>query len=176
MRSLRPWKCILLLSLLCVACTERPDASQGAGPVAAREETDVPAILFLCPHNASKSVMAAAHFQRLADELDLGVKALSAGTHPGEKIDPRVIELLREQGIPYEEHAPRAVTEEQMSEAFKVVSLGCEPADLPPSPAPLIRWDDIPPPSQDLGRAHDEIVLRVEALVRELSAKTGPDR
>lgn len=137
-------------------------------PGCARDEPEEPSVLFLCPHNASKSVMAAAHFQRIADERGLEVNAISAGTHPGERIDPRVIDLLRENGVVVEEQAPRRVAPEQMNGAYRVVSLGCDPADLPPTETPVVHWDDVPPPSQDLEAAHDDIVRRVEALVAEL--------
>lgn len=141
----------------------------GSFPGCSRDEPEAPVVLFLCPHNASKSIMAAAQFQRLAAEQGLEVDATSAGTHPGEAVDPRVIELLGENGITVEEHTPIRVTVEQMKSAYLVISLGCDPTDLPSSETPIIRWDDVPPPSLDLRAAHDDIVARVEALVAELS-------
>lgn len=157
LRYIFPALMIALLSALFPACSQ--------------DDPDLPAVLFLCPHNASKSVMAAAHFQRLADERGLEMNAVTAGTHPGERIDPRVINLLRENGVLVEDQVPRSVTPDQMNGAYRVISLGCDPADLPPSETPIVHWDDVPPPSQDLQAAHDDIVRRVEALVGELDQR-----
>lgn len=177
--NLRIGPCILF-SLFLAACTGSQSsptgarvalnaastAEEGAG---ALPDGGTPVVLFLCPHNASKSVMAAAHFERLARARGLEMRALSAGTHPGAGIDPRVMGLLRTNGIYLEERAPRRVTAKEMETAHRVVSLGCEPAELPSSQTPVIRWDDVPPPSHDLEQSHDNIVSRVEALVAELA-------
>lgn len=141
----------------------------GSFPGCSRDKPEAPVVLFLCPHNASKSIMAAAHFERLSAERGLAVDATSAGTHPGEAVDPRVIELLGENGVVVEDHTPVRVTVDQMKSAFRVISLGCDPNDLPSSGTPIVRWDEVPLPSLDLRAAHDDIVARVEALVAELS-------
>jgi protein-tyrosine-phosphatase len=56
-------------------------------------------ILYLCPHNAAKSVLAAADFDRLARERDLPYRAASAGTDPDAAPSPAVVALLQEEGI-----------------------------------------------------------------------------
>ncbi len=52
-------------------------------------------VLFLCPHNAAKSVMAAAYFRRLAERRRLDVRADSAGTEPSPETSPAVVAALR---------------------------------------------------------------------------------
>ncbi|MBD2465875.1 hypothetical protein H6G89_33340 [Oscillatoria sp. FACHB-1407] len=59
------------------------------------------------------------------------------------------------------------MTREEIVEAFRVVSLGCDVSDLAPQVA-IARWDDIPPPSQNLPAAHDAILKHVEKLISEL--------
>lgn len=179
-RDHRPYWCALVL-LACFStagCASPPDqqvvasradgggSSPGAGDQA---HSDVPAVLFLCPHNASKSVMAAAHFQRLADKRGLRVHAASAGTDPSAEVDPRVIELLHAYGIDVEHYKPRRVTQEEMEAAHLVVSLGCDLSESDSPRVPMLRWDDIPPPSKDLQAAHDAIRTRVERLLKRLS-------
>ena len=57
-------------------------------------------VLFVCVHNAGRSQMAEAFFNALAAERDLAVRAASAGTAPGERINPTAVEVMGEIGIP----------------------------------------------------------------------------
>jgi protein-tyrosine-phosphatase len=128
-----------------------------------------PTILFLCPHSAAKSVLAAAYCRQLLWQqgLDWGVEF--AGTEPDEVISSAVANLLAAEGFDLAGYRPRLVTFEQLNNAFYVVSLGCNPADLRPRNA-IEQWDDIPPTSQDLTAARNLIYGRVEQLVHHLAA------
>lgn len=125
-------------------------------------------ILFLCPHSAAKSVLAAAYFQRLADQRQLGACATFAGTEPDAVISPAVADLLRSEGIDVTNFTPRYVTPADLAQAKRVISLGCEVSHLAPPKLKLEHWDDVPPPSQDLVAASAIILARVEQLVAEL--------
>jgi protein-tyrosine-phosphatase len=125
-------------------------------------------VLFLCPHNAAKSVIAVAYFRRLAAEAGLDVVADSAGTEPDEAVWPSVVELLRGDGLDADDRRPRRVTPEDLARARLVVNMGCElPADAP-LPHEVVRWDDLPLASKDLRGSRDAIRKRVEDLVAEL--------
>lgn len=124
-------------------------------------------VLFLCPHGAAKSVLAAAHFQKLADERALPLRAVAAGTDPDPAIAPAAMELLRAEGLPLPDHAPRRVTSEDLQTAVRVISMGCDPAELPATPTALERWDDVPPVSVSPTAARDAIRRRVEKLLDE---------
>ena len=87
-------------------------------------------ILFLCPHNAAKSVIAAAYFDRLARERGLDYRAASAGTSPDAAPSPAVVAMLRDEGIDVAGYRPRHVTTEDLTSAHRVISLGCDPGDL----------------------------------------------
>ena len=130
-------------------------------------------ILFLCPHGAAKSVMAAAYFQRLADQRQLDVTATFAGTEPDAAVSPAVAELLRAEGIEVTGHIPRHVTAEELVEAWRVISLGCDVTHLAPPGLAVERWDDVPPPSQNLVAARDIILAHVERLVDELKSSVS---
>ncbi len=62
-------------------------------------------VLFACVHNSARSQMAAAFFTELADPAK--ARAISAGTQPGERVDPAVVEVMREVGIDLSAHKPR---------------------------------------------------------------------
>ena len=124
-------------------------------------------ILFLCPHGAAKSVMAAAYFQRLADQRQLDVTATFAGTEPDAAVSPAVVELLRADGLDVTHRIPRRVTREELTTAFRVVSLGCDLDDLLPPGTSVELWDDVPPPSQDLLAARASIWAHVEKFITE---------
>jgi protein-tyrosine-phosphatase len=127
-----------------------------------------PTILFLCPHSAAKSVLAAAYCQQLLRQQGFNWAVEFAGTEPDEAISPAVAALLAEEGFDLDGYRPRLLTYEQLNNAFHVVSLGCDPADLRPRNA-IERWDDIPPTSQDLTAARDLIYGRVARLVQNLT-------
>jgi arsenate reductase len=127
-------------------------------------------ILFLCPHNAAKSVLAAAYFDQLARERGLDYRAASAGTSPDAAPSPAVVAMLRDEGIDVSVHRPRLVTSEDLTNAHRVISLGCDLDDLDGSNAWVDRWDDVPPASQDLSASRAAITRRLNELVNELAA------
>jgi arsenate reductase len=130
-------------------------------------------VLFICPHSAAKSVLASAYFQQMADKRQLPWQAHFAGTDPDAALLPKAVALLRDDGLDVSAWQPRRVTADELQNAWRVVSLGCEPTELPSARADLIRWDDVPPVSQNAPAARDAIRAHVERLVDEL-ARTLP--
>lgn len=131
-------------------------------------------ILFLCPHNAAKSILAAAYFDQLEQECGLDYRAASAGTSPDAVPSPAVVAMLREEGIDVAGYRPRRVTTEDLTSAHRMISLGCDPDDLTGSNARAERWDDVPPPSQDLGASRTAIRRHLYLLVDELATGVRP--
>jgi protein-tyrosine-phosphatase len=129
-------------------------------------------ILFLCPHNAAKSVLAAAYCQHLAAQCGLEVQVTSAGTEPDATASPDVVALLRTEGLDVAHHRPRHVTREELGAAFRVISMGCDVSHLAPPGTLVEHWDDVPSPSQHLAQARDVIYTYVERLVEELKQST----
>ena len=125
-------------------------------------------ILFLCPHNAAKSVLAAAYCQHLSAQYGLEVQVTSAGTEPDAVASPDIVALLYTEGLDVAHHRPRRVTQEELEVASRVISLGCDVSHLAPPGTLVEHWDDIPSPSQHLVRARDVIYAHVERLVEEL--------
>jgi arsenate reductase len=128
-------------------------------------------ILFLCPHNAAKSVLAAAYFDTMAVERGLPFRADSAGTEPDEQPSPAVVAALRADGIDVADHRPRCVTAEDLASAYRVISLGCDVDSLVSSGVRVDRWDDVPPASRDLAASREAIRSNLDALCDQLAAE-----
>jgi arsenate reductase (thioredoxin) len=124
---------------------------------------DVRTILFLCPHNAVKSFIAAAYCERLAAAHGVPLRATSAGTDPG--VSPGVAGALLAEGIDVRARRPRRVTAEDLARASRVVSLGCDLGDLVPPGLVSEQWDDVPSPSADLTGARTVIASHVRRVV-----------
>jgi arsenate reductase (thioredoxin) len=128
-------------------------------------------ILFLCPHNAAKSVIAAAYFNRLAGQEGLPFTADSAGTEPATVVSAAVAALLQREGMDVSQHQPRPVTPNELAAAYRVISMGCTPEALGLPPDYIDQWLDIPLVSENLSGAREAIQRHVAALVIELSRR-----
>lgn len=80
-------------------------------------------VLFACIHNAGRSQMAAAWFNALVDRSK--ASAVSAGTEPGTRVHPEVVQAMREVGIELEGSQPRKLTDELASGAEILITMGC---------------------------------------------------
>lgn len=120
-------------------------------------------VLFVCNHNAGRSRMAQAFFERHAPE---DVRAESAGTAPARAIWPEVVAVMREVGIDLAGRRPRRLTLEMQLHADWAVTMGCGDA-CPYVPTMVEAWD-VPDPA---GRPIEDVrAIRdgIEAHVREL--------
>jgi arsenate reductase len=124
--------------------------------------------LFVCLHNAGRSQMSQALFERAAEGRHA---ALSAGTTPGERVHPEVVEVMRELGIDLADRVPQALTTELAQQADVVVTMGCGDA-CPYIPGKrYIDWNLLDPkgrPTEEVRAIRDEIQRRVSALAAEL--------
>jgi arsenate reductase (thioredoxin) len=125
-------------------------------------------IVFACVHNAGRSQMAAAFFNALVDPAK--ARALSAGTAPGERVHPEVVEVMREAGIDLASATPQRLTPELAAGAQMLVTMGC--GDECPHIPGVIR-DDWPladpkgKPLPEVRAIRDDIRRRVAMLVEE---------
>ena len=124
--------------------------------------------LFVCLHNAGRSQMSQALFERAAEGRHT---AASAGTQPGERVHPQVVQAMRELGIDLSDRKPRGLDRELAEQADVVVTMGCGD-ECPYIPGKrYIDWELKDPAGQPLEAVRsirDEIATRVEQLVREL--------
>ena len=132
------------------------------------EET--PGVLFVCVHNAGRSQMAAALVKLRSDGR---IHVRSAGSDPGEEINPAVVEAMEEVGVDVSEEFPKPLTDEVVRAADVVITMGCRDA-CPVYPGKKYEdWTLDDPAGQDLEtvrRIRDEIDARVETLISELLA------
>jgi arsenate reductase len=123
-------------------------------------------VIFACIHNAGRSQMAAALFNRHADASK--ARAISAGTAPGERVHPEVVEVMRDKGIELEGVKPQKLTVELASQAQWLVTMGC--GDECPV-VPGAKRDDWPledpkgKPRERVREIRDDIEARVRKLI-----------
>jgi len=130
-------------------------------------------IIFACVHNAGRSQMAAAFFNQLADPQK--GRALSAGTDPGVRVHPEVLEVMQEVGIDLSKARPQKLTKDLARDAQLLITMGC--GDKCPY-VPGLRRDDWPLPDPK-GRPVDEVrAVRddIQARVARLLKNEGLDR
>src|SRR5260370_12229553 len=133
-----------------------------------------PQVLFVCEHGAAKSVIAAAYFNKMAEERGLSQRAVSRGTKPDSTYSPAVIKGLQQDGVAVEKGKPVLVTDADVAKAARVVTLGCE---LPPTARATKKaedWNDIPSVIDNYRAAQRAIANRVEQLINELAAEKAP--
>ena len=125
-------------------------------------------VVFACVHNAGRSQMAAAWFNRLADPAK--ASAVSAGTEPAEHVHPVVVEAMKERGLDLSNAEPRKLTTELAQGAAFLVTMGCgESCPYVPG-VPVLDWPLPDPKGQSLETVRvtrDEVESRVRAFVAE---------
>ena len=128
----------------------------------------MPEVLFVCVHNAGRSQMAAG-LVRLRSGGRVGVR--SAGSDPGEVINPAVVEAMAEVGVDLSDAFPKALTEDAVRAADAVITMGCGDA-CPIYPGKRYEdWTLDDPAGQEIEtvrRIRDEIDARVQRLVADL--------
>ena len=123
-------------------------------------------VVFACVHNAGRSQMAAAFFNALADPAK--AHGESAGTKPGDRVHPEVLDAMREIGIDLSSARPQLLTTELASRARHLITMGC--GDECPY-VPGVTRDDWPlddpkgQPPDRVRQIRDEIRGRVAALI-----------
>jgi L-amino acid N-acyltransferase YncA len=126
-------------------------------------------VLFVCLHNAGRSQMSAALFERAAGGRH---KALSAGTTPADRVHPEVVEVMAELDVDLSGRRPQKLTRELAEQADVVVTMGCGD-ECPYIPGKrYVDWELEDPkgrPLEEVRAARDEITRRVTELVAELA-------
>jgi arsenate reductase len=124
-------------------------------------------VLFVCTHNAGRSQIAQAFFERYAPD---DFRAESAGEEPAEAIWPNVVEAMREVGIEVSDRRPKRLDKEMQLHADWAITLHCKAA-CPYVAAAVEDWDVADPagqPLEEVRRIRDELDERVRELVGRL--------
>ena len=133
-------------------------------------------VLFVCLHNAGRSQMSEALFGRVAGDRH---QARSAGTTPGERVHPQVVEVMRELDVELSDRRPQRLTRELAEWADVVVTMGCGD-ECPFIPGRrYIEWDLPVPkgrPVEAVRPLREDIELRVRELARVLDGTPLAER
>ena len=138
-------------------------------------ETDPrPMVLFVCVHNAGRSRMAEAYFNRHAADRYVG---RSAGTVPAERPHPEVVAAMTEDGITLEDRPGTMLTQEMTDEAVRVIGMGCAVEEACPAlRVPLEDWELDDPKGkspEEVAAIRDKIEIKVRNLIAELDREFG---
>jgi arsenate reductase (thioredoxin) len=132
-----------------------------------------PEVLFVCVQNAGRSQMAAGLVKLRSGGR---VHVRSAGSAPGEEINPAVVEAMSELGVDLAEEFPKPLTDEVVRAADVVITMGCGDA-CPIYPGKKYEdWELEDPAGKDLEtvrRIRDELDQRVQKLIAELAPPSG---
>ena len=119
-------------------------------------------------HGAAKSIIAAAYFNKLANEKGLNIQAIARGTNPDEELSPKTVKGLMEDGLQPTESTPQKLLSADIESAQKIITF-CNLSDEENHQAVEIEhWDDVPPVSENYEIARDAIVKKLNNLLNEI--------
>ncbi|WLW57339.1 arsenate reductase ArsC [Streptomyces sp. YU58] len=128
-------------------------------------------VLFVCVHNAGRSQMAAGFLSHLAGDR---IEVRSAGSVPGDRVNPAAVEVMKEVGIDISAATPKILTTEAVQASDYVITMGCGDA-CPVFPGKkYLDWALEDPAGQGVEAVRpirDEIRTRIEALIAEVDAR-----
>jgi arsenate reductase (thioredoxin) len=129
---------------------------------------DTPSVLFVCVHNAGRSQMAAGWLRHLAGDA---VEVRSAGSIPGDLVNPAAVEAMAEVGIDISDQRPKVLTSDAVESSDVVITMGCGDA-CPVFPGTrYLDWQLADPAGKGVAAVRpirDEIERRVRGLIDEL--------
>ncbi|MGW5820574.1 arsenate reductase ArsC [Streptomyces noursei] len=135
--------------------------------------SDKPSVLFVCVHNAGRSQMAAAWLSHLAGDR---IEVRSAGSAPGDTVNPAAVEAMREVGIDISAEKPKILTVDAVKGADVCITMGCGDA-CPIFPGKrYLDWRLEDPAGQGIEAVRpirDEIKTRIETLIAEIDAEAA---
>jgi protein-tyrosine-phosphatase len=129
-------------------------------------------VLFICVHNAGRSQMAEAFFNRLSEGRYRGI---SAGSNPSNVVNSVVVDAMKEVGIDISDNKPKKLSKEMVLEADLAITMGCGEDACPVVPNELRDWQLDDPHGrsiEDVRVIRDEIKLRVMSLINELDEQS----
>ena len=126
-------------------------------------------VLFICEHGSAKSVVAAAHFNRIAAARGLSFRAVSRGTAPDTAMAPAAVAGLLGDGLKPDDPAPSQLEQADLDAAVRVVTFCDLPSGLQ-ARSPVERWE-VPPVSTEYPASRDAMLQEIERLLLELAAR-----
>jgi len=127
-------------------------------------------ILFVCVENAGRSQIAEAFATKYGNG---NVIAFSAGNKPAERVNPLVVDVLKERGIDISLNKPKLITAQMAMDSDLIITMGCDDQGVCPGPffKPTIEWhlqDPKGKPIEKIREIRDQIEQQVQELLRGL--------
>lgn len=127
-------------------------------------------ILFVCVENAGRSQIAEAFFKKYAPKK---YQVISAGTQPSAKVNPVVVQVMKEVGIEMQDSEPKLLTDEIIKEASSTVNMGCINQEACPAlfVKDILDWNIADPKGksvEDVRKIRDQIEAKVKEFVKNL--------
>ena len=133
----------------------------------------IASVLFVCVHNAGRSQMAAGYLQHLAGDR---VEVRSAGSMPGNQVNPSAVAAMAEEGIDISGAQPKVLTTEAVQASDYVITMGCGDA-CPIFPGKkYLDWALDDPAGQGVEAVRpirDEIRGLIEGLIAEIDERAA---
>ncbi|HSE42945.1 MAG TPA: hypothetical protein VLH08_19440 [Acidobacteriota bacterium] len=138
------------------------------GTLFAGEPIKTQTVIFVCEHGSAKSVVAAAHFNRIAEKQKLNFHAISRGINPDAELAPAAIKGLQDDGVRLPSEKPKKLSNAEASNAVHVITFCDLPKDV--QVQSMERWD-VSPISEDYSKARDAILKKIDKLIQILKQK-----
>lgn len=133
--------------------------------------TDVPVVLFICTHNAGRSLAARVLLDHYAEGR---ISVRSAGSEPADELNPSVVAILRERGLDPSREFPKPLSDGVAKESAVIVTMGCGDT-CPVYPGKrYVDWELEDPAGKGVEAVRpivEEIDRRTQALLAELLAE-----
>jgi protein-tyrosine-phosphatase len=136
--------------------------------------TDRPVVLFLCTHNAGRSLAAKVLLNHYAQGR---VEVRSAGSEPADQLNPAVVAVLHERGLDPSREFPKGLTDDDAQAADVVVTMGCGDTCPVYAGKRYLDWDPLDPaglPVEEVRPIVDDIDGRVRNLLAQLVVRAAP--
>ena len=123
-------------------------------------------VLFVCVENAGRSQMAEAFAKKYGQKI---FTASSAGNKPADRVNPTVVEVMKEKGIDISNNKPKLITFQMANDTDLIVTMGCNDQGICPGPffKPTIDWKLEDPKGKPIEKVR-EIRNQIELQVKEL--------
>jgi protein-tyrosine-phosphatase len=126
-------------------------------------------VLFVCVENAGRSQMAEGFFREYAQKFEV----VSAGTEPESKLNPVVVDAMKEVGIDITNQKPKLFSNEMIENSIKTVNMGCMDRESCPSlfVKDILEWNIEDPKGktiEEIRKIRDQIKFKVLTLIKKL--------
>ncbi|MGE5376472.1 MAG: hypothetical protein ACM3XO_15550 [Bacteroidota bacterium] len=123
-------------------------------------------IVFVCEHGAAKSIIAATYWNKYAQEQGARIQGL-ATAYPDIALASYAVASLLEDGLIPNQLTPQKLLPEEVSAAERVIAF-CDLQEVDSKKTNIEYWENVPAVSEDYGKAHDIIVAKLQAMMKDL--------